>query len=78
MPTPGKEETEIGDSGQEFPTSVLATGNLGAYHAHPWTWGDDERTGLALDRSFPHGVRWSNHTYVALALLSLLATCVVF
>ncbi len=25
-----------------------------------------------------HGVRLSNHTYVALALLSLLATCVVF
>jgi hypothetical protein len=25
-----------------------------------------------------HGVRWSNHTYVAPALFSLLATCVVF
>jgi hypothetical protein len=29
-------------------------------------------------QGFYHGVRWSNHTYVALALLSLLATCVVF
>jgi hypothetical protein len=25
-----------------------------------------------------HGGTWSNHTYVALALFSLLATCVVF
>ncbi len=28
--------------------------------------------------SWNHGVRWSNRTYVALALLSLLATCMVF
>jgi hypothetical protein len=27
---------------------------------------------------FDHGGRWSNRTYVALALFSLLATCVVF
>jgi hypothetical protein len=26
----------------------------------------------------PHGVRWSNHTYVAPAKFSLFATCVVF
>ncbi len=28
--------------------------------------------------SLPHGGRWSNRPYVALALFSLLATCVVF
>ncbi len=33
---------------------------------------------LITSQWFTHGVRWSNRTYVALALFSLLSTCVVF